>query len=392
MTGINNTFVPFALVLSALLTSCNGLFPELTQRDGLRFRVHTAPYAPEESATKVAYTNELTGNRERLDWVDGDLIRVYSENTRRKNADGSWDTATNWADYLVETHETVNGFVSRATVKPHTDGGGLHFGESGTHRFRGVFPSPESAPAGFGFSAGTLTASMPSDQYVAHKDGTMNPAEWYPQEMGYATLLAVSESMDPPFDENTEISLPFYPQYTAYEFEVHAGVYEEVTINGFSMSCTEGYLTASSYRVADGNYYTGTNPEVSSRIAVTSPGQRINVAFTGGLTVRRSEGPVRFTVLALAQTHREITISFNINTETVPRRLTLKTAAGVPLEFGPYKKYRIRGLSFPATVGVVVEDSIEWRGELDVLHSTTDPLLWDRARIFAPGMESINWE
>lgn len=384
----------FPLIITALVVvmSCRDSFSE-NPAGSVRFDMQTAPYAALDSQTKVSYTDDFTGNIERLDWVNGDLIRVYSPHTRLLTAPNVYDNSVNWADYQVEKHFTYNNYISRATVKAMDDRF-LFFGETGTHQFRGMYPSPSEAPAGFSFSEGTVTAAMPSVQTVSHKAGTANPAVWYPKDMRYATLLAVSAPVDPPFDENTSVNLPFYPQYTAYEFEINAGVYQEVTVTGFSMTCTEGYLTASAYQVDDGKYFTGANYEVSNDVQVNGPGQKIDITFEGGLTVKKSEGPARFTVLALPQTHANITLSFSLDKETVPRRITLKTAEGFPLEFGPYKKHRIRGLSFPKTIGVVIsdEDTVDWKRTIETLQSVSDPILWDMARIFVPVIEGTIWE
>lgn len=354
--------------------------------------MQTAPYAGGSAEeTKTSYTDQRYSTVERIDWSVGDLIRVYSPYTCRRVSSNSndVDSTIHWTDYIVEKYATHDNYISRASVKAN-DGLNLYFGKKGTHRFRGMYPSPTYA-SGFLFDEGTMTAVMPASQSVSYRSGTGNPAQWYPSNMRYATLLAVSEDMDPPFGDSTRIILPFYPQYSAYEFEISAGSYTEVKVNGFSMTAAQGYLTADSYTVRDGRYFSGTNYDAASQIQLSGTGQTIHVSFSGGLTIKKSEGPVRFMVLALAQTHREITISFDLEGESQPRTLMLKYADGRPLEFDPYKKYRIRGLSFPHRIGTLLQDDIDWSGYVDVFVSE-DPILWDSARIFAPMMEPIQWE
>lgn len=379
------------LVAAAVCVSaCWGLGPNPGRGQGIRMDFQTAPYSGFEE-TKTGYTDERTGSVERIDWSAGDLIRVYSPYTCRQLAAESSevDSTIHWTDYVVDQYATVNSVISRASVKA-SDGLNLFFGKKGTHRFRGMYPSPTTA-SGFSFSEGTVTGVMPASQTVSLRAGSSNTAQWYPSDMRYAMLLAVSGDMVPPFDDNTRVTLPFYPQYTAYEFEISAGSYSEVKVTGFTMTAAQGYLTADSYTVRDGRYFSGTNYDAASQIQLSGTGQTIHVSFSGGLTIKKSEGPVRFMVLALAQTHREITISFDLEGESRPRTLVLKYADGRPLEFDPYKKYRIKGLSFPHRIGTLIQDDIDWSGYVDVFVSE-DPILWDSARIFAPMLEPMQWE
>ena len=346
-----------------------------------------------DDATKTAYTHTdesggsvgSTSLRERIDWVKGDVIRVYCPQATVK------ESSEPWADYAVTGYTSVSNYISRAAIKPV--GNGLLWG-TGKHVFYGMYPAPSDAPSGFSYTNGAMQAVIPATQAVTHATGSSAPARWYPSDMRYATLLAASDpaGVDPPSSDNDKksVRLPFYPQYTAFDFEVFAGQHEQVTIEYFELVREEGSI-AGTYTVPLGQYYTGDNRSAAEAAVTVSGGaSTIRVSFTGGVTVKRSEGAVRFTVLTLPKTHTGLTIRFKLQGEENVRSLRLKTAAGVDVEFIPYRKYGIRGLSFPVELEALIHEPINWGGWIDVL--TVDPILWNQARLFLPILEGVDWD
>ncbi len=138
-------------------------------------------------ATKTAYSGEIVSaggqEYERLNWVRGDVIRIWRV-----------DPAPDWCDYQVEGI-TSEGRTSTATVlSPCGPKSRLRWGKDTPHSFRAMYPSPDSAPvSGVGtFTGDLLHFSLPDVQ-----DG---------KDMRYAYMVA--STMADPRDGAT-VSLGF---------------------------------------------------------------------------------------------------------------------------------------------------------------------------------------
>lgn len=375
------------LLAAFLLQHCNT--GAMSDRESVILDIQTGAMS-QGGQTKTSYSDTdengqtlgSSSQRERIDWAAGDRIRIYSPQALRE------ESTDHWADYSVTDVTAAANAVSRAAISPVSKG--LAWG-SGKHYFYGMYPSPGSAPSGFAFSNGSMTGVIPASQEMTRQGTATAPQKWYPSDMRYAALLAASDAagINPPAGgANVTVSLPFYPQYTAYEFEVFAGGYEQVQITAFTLTSADGKLSGT-YTVPLGSYFSGSNHAAAAAAAsVSGSGDRIGVTFSGGITVKRSEGAIRFTVLALPQTHKGLTLSFQLAGESVPRTLRLQNDSGTDWEFGPYKKYRVRGLSFPRTLGAVISDRIEWTGGIDVF--ATDVITWDAGR-FPLSLDGVTW-
>ena len=138
-------------------------------------------------ATKTAYSGEIVSaggqEYERLNWVRGDVIRIWRANP-----------SPDWCDYQVDGI-TSEGRTSTATVlSPCGPKSRLRWGKDTPHSFRAMYPSPDSAPvSGVGtFTGDLLHFSLPDVQ-----DG---------KDMGYAYMVA--STMADPRDGAT-VSLGF---------------------------------------------------------------------------------------------------------------------------------------------------------------------------------------
>ena len=331
--------------------------------------------------TKTAYSGDVTGSTERINWSANDRVRVYSPQASREGG------SLHWADYTVAPTTPSSGSTShQAAANPVSDP--LNWG-TGDHAFYGMYPSPATMTS-FTFTDGTMTAQIPASVTFA------TPSANNPPDMRYATMLAAKTGVAP----GSGVSLAFYPQYTCYEFEIAAGKLPGVKINSFTLEATatgSGDLCGT-YEVPLGSYFPVKNTtEASGAVVVTGGGKTITVTFTGGLTLATATDKARFAVLALPQTHKGLKLTFDVTrageTTSITRSLTLRRS-GTDLEFNPYVKYRISGLSFTdnisdKTLGLDAEE-IDWNWGLEVF--TPDGVVWNGAAIPVPGLEGVTWQ
>ena len=222
MRNMRGSVRPFiALILtSSLLGACSkSPFSFLSGKD----IVFTAETQVEE--TKVAYSGQTEGNFERIDWKDGDRIRVFSNKALTWKRDGS--AGNPQATYIInEDSITPVGRYSRASVKvvESANEGGLQWDEgSDEHIFLALYPDqmPSDAssfvygPAGNRFPCSFNTVQPHS------QSGT--------SDMSHAYLFARTKVNRA--QTRREVKLSFYPLFTAFEFQLVDGENNDPTWN-----------------------------------------------------------------------------------------------------------------------------------------------------------------
>ena len=347
------------------------------------------------SGTRTVYSGEGTTDaqglltRERIDWKDGDILRVFSPQAAQ--SDGS----THHADYAVQSHETIGTpgaqLTSRATVAVVDGTSELYWEESPSrdmvHDFFALYPSPATQ----GFTEGhtleqdgvifapetvgedeimTFTGVIPAPQTVSRKNATENV--WLP-DMRPAYMLATASSTQAEADENG-ITLQFIPKFSAFEFTVASGDNPTVKLTSFSLTATEGYLTGA-FKISQANF--GVTTTGIADADVTDGGKTITLDFgTEGITVTNIS-PLTFAVLALPQRTSGLKITFTGDVIGT-RSLELKMADGTALSWDPYKKHRIYGLSFPALTDAIIVDPIIWNGVFITDAIAGDAIAWNK--------------
>lgn len=279
--------------------------------------------------TKTIYsgTGEYVGEtlvRERIDWVSGDVIRIWSDKAHVR------DGSTNWADYLV-TPTTNTGANSYATVS-NKGANGLVWGE-GTHEFYSLYPSPDSGENSSTFSGKEVSATIPAVQTYTVQGDRLMP------DMDYAYMFAALKT-----EASSSIILSFKPMFTAFEFTIDSADDASMTLTSFEMvsasSPLSGTFTASLSASTNG-------PASSASYRIEESTGSVKLQFTGGLTIRKGQ-PKCFTVFALPQDLSDVSIRFT-NSKNEVKSLDLKLADGTPVVFNACKKYRITSLGIPGT-------------------------------------------
>ena len=350
------------LLMAVAAVSCN----KEPQLNVINFVANSTGFS-DQSGTRTVFTGEKVGGVERIDWVPGDILRIYCGEGVMGGSSN-----THFCDYTVTASSSSGSSVCTATINPASDLNGMQWG-TGTHHFYAMYPSPDTEELeGVSFENGTMVFTMPAEQTVTRKENT---GTWLP-DMKYAPMLAYST-----VEANaSSVPLTFSPKYTAFTFTVNKMNYQAIHLREFTLSAKSGNLTGA-YTIshsANGEY----NAEISG---VENGGQLITVDLNG--VVMDAETPeFTLTVMAVPEALSGLTIGYS-GDEIGTRTLALSYSNGTPLSFAAYKKFIIRGLTFPE--GIVSLGRIEWDGSMTIAEPFS--ITWDGVMNNA-GVDSYNWD
>ncbi len=178
----------------------------------VRFTVSTeGSQAGDTFKSKAAYSGQTSGDgkKERIDWEEGDLIRIYCAQVTKP--------ASKFADYRVDAMGSASGAVSTADASPF--GEELEWG-TGDHTFYAAYPSPNaSGSLTKSLSANTVAASLPESQGMAG----MADDVIYPNMLNMLMTAKSTQS-------GGDVYLGFTPLTTAIKFTVTNGTEDDIGI------------------------------------------------------------------------------------------------------------------------------------------------------------------
>ena len=322
------------LALSALLLSagCERLEQDHTGRS-ITFRA--ASEWQNEVETKTIYSGVTANGKERIDWVDGDKIRIRSDKAKTLSD-------KNFADYKVVSHEASNE-KSKATIEPDSEANGLQWG-TGTHAFYCLYPSP-TVNDDIKFTSANATQAVAQETILTVQGYTLDGTTLKPN-MNYAYMYAAT-SADP---SSSTVELSFKPMFTAFQFDVDSGLDATLTLKSFTLS-SAGIAMSGTCKAtitsAGGVSY-------SDFPAATAANNKVTVTFSPEVTITKNT-PIRFTVFALPQDYDELSISFTTTSGDI-KTLELKQS-GSFMSFSAGHKYNITNMKIPG----------QWTYELSTL-------------------------
>ena len=170
--------------------------------------------------TKTSYSGDIINGEdfavERIDWSDGDLITVYSDQSPEKSA-----------VYKIDSHleEGKNSYASISSAE--VSGNGLTWG-SGAHTFYAAYPSEKTTVNGR-----EIKGEVPSNQSVT-SDG-----EVFSVDMSIASMWAAATG-DP--QKSSSVRLNFHPMVTAFRFTLYGKNSSPQILNSVTLSSSQGPL------------------------------------------------------------------------------------------------------------------------------------------------------
>ena len=206
---------------AALLLSGCGKDSIFSSKSEIRF---TAESGLDTKVAYSGYTYDVGGrNIERIDWVKGDQVRIWSDKAR------AWvrgKDADDWAVYNV-INITAQNQLSRAGIEvpQSSDKGGLQWGEDGTYYFLGMYPASLAdgeatmlTPQTFGSFPVTFSTAQRHLQTgdLQNTVNNSNPVATKMSTHGYhVAMTKVSKT-----SSNQDVLLSFEPYFTAFEFRI----------------------------------------------------------------------------------------------------------------------------------------------------------------------------
>ena len=350
-----NLMTMAVLAVSLLIQGCEqpNIVPDLP---GTTVKFKAATTWDNGIKTKTVYSGEIIGTtdkKERIDWLAGDKIRIYSD-----KASFYYDASVHYADYSVDAGSiSSEGASSFATITPAGDldgeatnassANGLVWGD-GTHKFFSVYPSPAVTDEnlelyGSGTDYRTFRAIIPNE--VVFKvsdvvDGVLKP------DMNYAYMYAMAQA-----EPGNAVTLKYQPMFTAFQFTLDSGDDDELTFLDFYIKSEVDDLT----EVPAGHYKaTLTMPDDPEQAKISysfgtagdDTQKRIHVKFGEngeGITITKGH-PLTFTVLARPVDYTKLTIIVaTLNTDgTRTKKLELKDASDKWVSFPGGHKFNFK--------------------------------------------------
>ena len=332
--------------LTVMLAGCDETL-NFKKGDQLRFTV-TAVEGP---GTKTSYAGYTAGTKyERIEWVAGDPIRIFSMNPSIVSA--KWSDNTTGHDYydyvILQTEESPIENVereSRAHLKKPAEGYGMVWVDSPEGAtFYGVYPKAEPQ-----------YKSETEPQIVAFQGMTILATQQGAQpDMGHAYMVSAPAQ----YASSTEdMKMRFYPFFNAFYIELKSED-SDIKINSVTLSAAENSSTnlAGNYKYlflenngipAVGNVtynYSDVTKSVTADLSSMSDADR-TASKTHAVAVTlltlpptNSEGLTNMTLTVNYDDNQQKSLALNDN-------VTSANPTGTPIKFKPFYKTRITGLA-----------------------------------------------
>lgn len=286
---------------------------------------------------------------ERIDWKDGDLIRIWCDN--EIGGGNFYPNATDhFSDYRVKSHEmNANDKKQSIATMENAASNGLTWGENKEHKFYALYPSPATDgvdAAKVKLEGNVITASTPAAQTVTLKSGT---TAFYEPDMKHYGYMWAAKATNP----GVKVDLGFKPLMTAFEFNLINNTGSTMVLQSFSMSSANGNLAG------DFTATVGNDMETLTISAPTNAGNTVTVGFGGNVTLA-DQASITLTLFTLPLDPTQLTI--HVNTTAGSKSLKLQQMQSGTMTWIPFtacKKYRLTNIQ--------VGEVITWPVTFDVL-------------------------
>ena len=368
------------LLASALLLSCSKTPGQESRGKEIRFGAVTAA----DPQTKTAYTGVEVGGKERIDWIIGDYVRVYSD-----KAVCVMSATQHWADYRLATpmidpddHAQSWAEIVPVALTGIAYHGGLQWADDSAHDFYGFYPSPKSSNgAEFNSSSKVLsgmaiaTSQEVTAATVKDIDHPSSDVTVYYPDMQKAYMTAFLHTASPTASLHED--LVFNPAYTA--FHIGFSTVDALTVKSVALQCGTGsYVTGTYTATHDGSAWTyARTGDVTGSTATEVRTQTLDIdlAAGAGLEVELFTLPLDATNLSLYINVKEAGISktYILDLKAASAITDFQGnnyAAGDWLNFKACRKVYLRGLLLPGAPW-----TIDGTTTINVISSTIAP--WD---------------
>ena len=288
--------------------------------------------------TRTAYSGEITNNFERIDWVSGDKIMIWSDNaTVRPDGTPKFPGNQNLAVYTIGTKITASNQKSIANIED-PEGNGLQFpNDDSPCQFWAVYPSSAvtASPVKDDDDNFTLPFKIESDQSLA--ENTNTTLRDYTPNMEQAVMLGYVSGAT----SKATVDLPFKPAFTDFEFNLKIGD------GAPALTVTAMEITSSSSALA-GNFTATCNNGTWSYVVADNAVKSVKAVLPGNGVTLDAENPLlSINAFAVPQQMTDLKVTFYTNEGKKTVKM-LKSDKTTPMTFEGGKKHRINGLILPS--------------------------------------------
>lgn len=307
----------------------------------VQFEVSSRSDVKTKTSYSDAFYTEGGRNFERINWVTGDQIRIYSSNTAKvsSNIGDYYD----YYDYSIAS-VTANDRKSDATLTQPAAGEGLIWVDDPYDvTFYGTYPPMNPRRNESNELIAFVDMSIPATQEPTWSGRVGTP------NMSYAYMVsapATFQGTDVDGQTVPKMHMDFYPLFNAFYF-VLASQSGEIQLNSLTLSTNalSDYLSGRfTYMTSK---LTANGPDVGGVSHVGGNGTSVSVNFPSGTTISKTDS-VKVTLLTLPPQSgtaiSDLTLTINYGDNKVAS-LPLKYSNGNPLQFPAFHKARITGLA-----------------------------------------------
>lgn len=351
---MKNATLTVVAAFSALLLYGCGKDSIFSSKSEIRFTAESG------LGTRVAYSGHTydVGNRniERIDWVPGDQVRIWSDKARAWVRGGSDDAS---AVYNVINITAVNQ-LSRASIEvpQSSDKGGLQWGEDGTYYFLGMYPA----------SLADVDATMLTNQTFGSFPVTFSTAQRHLQTGDLQNTVNNSNPVATKMSThayhfamtkvnktsgNQNVLLSFEPYFTAFEFRIVDAEKKGLKLHEFVLESNKDLAGKDTYTInkdSQGNLVISN--QVHSAVPANNQDRNLTVKYHSGSAFGQTQ-PVSLPqdgtdhIITLLggmnpDTDHEMTVKLTFldenNQPNDIRRLDLKTRANADWTWIPFPR------------------------------------------------------
>lgn len=395
---MKTTAPAIAIAFVLILGGCTrpGLGPENGEdrpSKGVSFTISTMAPA---TRTALAPVEGDTG-KDRIDWIGGDWIRIYSPQASVNS--GSKGAPTDY--YVASIVTSDDRLSSRGSLYEVDPDKYIALSNAATHDFYAFYPSPDAVrmqndnnnggyhpvspeeplfgsgdakPAMLtGADAGKASFPFSASQKTVLREGTgetVSPGvvvfPVYEPDMRYAPMVAVARDIA---SDAASIPLSFYPAFTVYQIIVRT-MDNDVRLTAVSLTTSDDNTVLSGTVTGTMNSVTGSNATPFTITSIDNPGNTVALDLSGldGQAMTIAKGmPATFYLLAPPKEATALTLNltgyFGSTTLTTRSlKLQKRDAEGQMqwITFEPFKKHNIGTINTPVTLDAGGEDIIVW--------------------------------
>ena len=309
-----------------------------------------------EISSKTAYSGQYytEGGKkyERIDWVVGDKLSLWSDKGRVVSYLSN--NGNDWATYEVMS-VTTNALNSNAMIVADNNGNGLWWdANGGEHTFIGFYPAI-SGGVQSSSDAYYYTYELPTSQ-IAKQNST--DANLYEADLSQYGFMSAYKKANP----TSNLPIEFLPGFSAIEFNIKGAQDVNMILKSVEVVSTDNYLSTKS---GESNYRVGYKKDGSSNLlefesAATKSEKRVVLTFKdkNGAAISPAldnSTPTKFTIiLSGAEDITDLTITLNMDfekngtTTSGKRTLLLKDkTSGTPITIPACSKVVIGNMMVP---------------------------------------------